>query len=95
MHERGADWTLFWRQLAELRARVSGSVEVDREVVAQIMTPAFYHVSARTADDVTVWLRSQWIPAVAGGGVDAAAASAAMKQVSPKYAPLASPTAFL
>ncbi len=87
MNEREADWTLFWRQLAELRGRVSGGAEVDAAVVAEVMQPAFYRNAPRVVQDVTKWIKSDWLPAVASAGVDAATASAAMKQASPKYVP--------
>ena len=41
MHAREADWTVFWRQLAELRGR-TGTGPVGAAEVAQVMQPAFY-----------------------------------------------------
>jgi uncharacterized protein YdiU (UPF0061 family) len=87
MYEREADWTLFWRQLAELRGRVSDGAEVDVAVVAEVMQPAFYRNAPSVVQDVTQWIKSHWLPALVSTGDDAAAASAAMKQASPKYVP--------
>jgi len=45
MKKYEADWTLFWRQLAELRARMGqqqqGGGGLDAGVVAEVMKPAF------------------------------------------------------
>jgi len=90
MRDNEADWTLFWRQLAELRGRVGSEPQaaaVDDATLQQVMMPAFYSNSALAASDVSLWLQSQWIPAVTSSGADAAAASSSMKQASPKYVP--------
>ena len=85
MQEREADWTLFWRQLAELRARIGRQGEVDLAMVTEVMQPAFYATGGVVMQDLLLWLRSQWMPAILSSGVDAASASASMKQASPKY----------
>jgi hypothetical protein len=87
MQEREADWTLFWRQLAELRARIGGEGKVDLELVTEVMQPAFYSTGGVAMHDLLLWLRKQWMPAVLSSGVDAASATASMKQASPKYVP--------
>jgi uncharacterized protein YdiU (UPF0061 family) len=91
MNRTQADWTLFWRQLAVLRGRVGDGGELDAAVVAEVMAPAFYlsdgNPRERVLKDLLSWLRSHWIPSIKPDGCDAAAASAAMKQASPKYVP--------
>jgi uncharacterized protein YdiU (UPF0061 family) len=87
MQDKQADWTLFWRQLAELRERIGDEDRIDAAVVADVMQPAFYLKSDRVVQGLLPWLQGQWLPAALSSGVDAASASAAMKQASPKYVP--------
>jgi uncharacterized protein YdiU (UPF0061 family) len=87
MQDKEADWTLFWRQLAELRVRIGDHGNIDAAVVAEVMQPAFYINGDRAVSGLLPWLQGQWAPAALSSGADAASASAAMKQASPKYVP--------
>ena len=87
MQDKEADWTLFWRQLAELRVRIGDHGNIDAAVVAEVMQPAFYIKGDRAVSGLLPWLQGQWAPAALSSGADAASASAAMKQASPKYVP--------
>ena len=89
MSDKEADWTLFWRQLAELRLRIGDGDggRIDAAVVAEVMQPAFYIKGDRVVQGLLPWLQGQWAPAALSSGDDAASASAAMKQASPKYVP--------
>ena len=87
MSDKEADWTLFWRQLAELRGRIGSEAVADAALVAEVMMPAFYDSNLTVQRDVSLWLQNAWLPATVSSGADAATASASMKLASPKYIP--------
>jgi uncharacterized protein YdiU (UPF0061 family) len=84
MKNHKADWTMFWRQLAELRSMLGS---VDDAGIATVMVPAFYASGiekSQVSHAVQEWV-GKWMAAAAASSDDASAASAAMKQASPKY----------
>lgn len=86
------DWTMFWRQLAEL-AELADAIDVDAADEAEIfkpLLPCFHECTGPEQGPLReaweVWLRA-WagkVKAQEGGG---AAAAAEMRRASPKYVP--------
>jgi len=83
------DWTLWWRQLAEIPAAAAE----DSVVWLRLLSTAFYSpLDATGASKVLAWLHS-WLEQLRlhskleGGGIDGVAVGDAMRLSSPKFVP--------
>lgn len=81
------DWTLFWRQLAEVPA----AAEQGEDVWMRLLAPAFYEPPAeRVVKGWRAWLR-RWLDELrrtsAAHAFDGVDVGDAMRSVSPKYVP--------
>ena len=79
----GADWTLFWRELAGLRAELTPAAPLPGALLARFSARnVFARPTPNALTAVDTWLRA-WSAAVAAAA-NATEAAAAMKLVSPK-----------
>ena len=87
LEECEADWTIFWRQLAVLRATIITDLDANNK--ATLMAPfdnTFYKVTCRPNKGFVTWLQ-RWAFAQLAEGRNAAEVATQMKLVSPKYIP--------
>lgn len=80
-----ADWTIFWRSLADV-AEI-GKTDMEAEELLLPLRMSFYEaLSIREEDAWVGWLR-EWLAALCKEGRAGAVIAAQMRQASPKYVP--------
>ena len=87
MEDSKADYTMFWRQLAEVVPRGDADADVDESALPKPLRNVFY---APLTDDTrgrwTNWLR-EWRDAIRKEGRDPSDVVASMKRTNPKFVP--------
>eukprot|EP00747_Dinoflagellata_sp_TGD_P007947 gnl/TRDRNA2_/TRDRNA2_117577_c2_seq1.p1 gnl/TRDRNA2_/TRDRNA2_117577_c2~~gnl/TRDRNA2_/TRDRNA2_117577_c2_seq1.p1 ORF type:complete len:265 (+),score=56.63 gnl/TRDRNA2_/TRDRNA2_117577_c2_seq1:55-795(+) len=87
MGESNIDWTIFWRQLAELPAKGLGPESPAQDLMAPLKV-AFYEESlVRTLEGRwTAWL-AKWLGQLKADGLAGGEVASSMRLTSPKYVP--------
>jgi len=85
MRATGADWTIFWRTLADV-AEGCGVEASDSELLAPLGRAFQVPLEGELQSRLAAWLRD-WLKEVTASGHSAKDAASSMRRASPKYVP--------
>jgi len=80
-----ADYTIFWRSLADVAER--GATITEREPLLQPLRACFYEALANWEEEAWAAWVQEWLAALRDEGRAGGEAAAQMRQASPKYVP--------